>query len=67
MMGLHFSVPEAGRLLGGRHELRHPLLGGSELCGQLSLQPCLLGEVIPDILLLLEELAFLLTTCHKGL
>jgi hypothetical protein len=66
-MGLRSSGQKAGCLLSGRHELRHPLPGSNELCCQLSPQPCLLNEAVPDVLLLPEDPGFPLTARHEGL
>ena len=43
------------------------LLGGSKLGAHISMQPSLLGEVVPFHLLLVEELEFLPATSDKGL
>ena len=47
--------------------LGFPLLGGSKLGAHISVQPSLLGEVVPFHLLLMEELGLLLAMSDKGL
>ena len=47
--------------------LSFPLLGGNKLGAHISVQPSLLGEVVPLHLLLMEEPGFLLATSNKGL
>lgn len=47
--------------------LSHLLTSSSKLCGQLLMQLHLLGEAVPGVLLVMEELGLLPAASHEGL
>lgn len=67
LMSVHLPDSEASQLLAGEGELSHLSTSGSELLGQLPMQPHLFGEAVRSILLAMKEKGLLSAMSHKGL
>ena len=66
-IGLGLPQSETDCLLSKGSQLGHPLLGGNELGGHITVQPRLFDEAVQVLLLLAKEPGFLPATSDKGL
>jgi hypothetical protein len=67
LMSLHLPDLKAGQLLAGGAKLSLLLMSSGKLCGQPLVQSRLLGETVPCVLLVMEELRLPLAVSHEGL
>lgn len=65
--GVHFANLKAGHLLDDRGELGDSLASSGELHHQLPMEPSLLGEMVPNIPLAVEEQGLVVAALHEGL